>query len=209
MTLVAITQRVVTDPATEERRDALDRRWHVFLAAAGLGALPVPNDAAAALALVQAVDPAGLILSGGGDLAAFGGDAADRDATEAALLGWAERRRKPAIGVCRGMQQIVQLGGGRIERLDGHVRERHRLRFRGRSVSVNSFHELAVTAVPERDFEVLARAPGGTIEAVRHRTLQRTGIMWHPEREAPFAEHDLALFRWTFHPARIQAACAD
>jgi len=134
------------------------------------------------------------------------------------LLGWATRRRKPVIGVCRGMQQIVHLGGGRIERIEGHVREHHRLRFRGRSVSVNSYHDLAVTAVPERDFEVLARAPGGTIEAVRHRTLRRIGIMWHPEREQPFAQHDLALFREAFqpvalqpvvaHPAAIQAACA-
>jgi putative glutamine amidotransferase len=209
LTLVAITQRVVVDAATRERRDALDRRWHAFLAADGLGALPVPNDAAAALTLVEAVDPAGVILSGGGDLTTFGGDAADRDETEVALVRWAERRGKPVIGVCRGMQQIVQLGGGRIERIDGHVHERHRLRFRGRSVSVNSFHELAVTAVPEREFEVLARAPGGTIEAVRHRTVRRTGIMWHPEREPPFADHDLALFRQTFHPVAIQAACAD
>lgn len=209
MSLVAITQRVVIDPTTGERRDALDRRWHAFLAAAGLVALPVANDAATALAQVEAADPAGLVLSGGGDLAAFGGDAQDRDATEAALLAWAERRRRPVIGVCRGMQQIVHLGGGRIERIDGHVRERHRLRFRGRSVSVNSFHDLAVTAVPERDFEVLARAPGGTIEAVRHRTLRRIGIMWHPEREQPFAEHDLALFRKGFLSLPIQAACAD
>lgn len=209
MILVAISQRIVVDPITTERRDALDQRWHRFLSACGLGALALPNDAAAALALMEEIDPAGLILSGGGDLTVFGGDADDRDAAEAALLRWAELRRKPVIGVCRGMQQIVHLGGGRIERLDGHVRERHRLRFRGRSVSVNSFHELAVAAVPERDFEVLARAPGGTIEAVRHRTLRRTGIMWHPEREQPFADHDLALFRQSFLPVPAQAACAD
>ncbi len=40
-------------------------------------------------------------------------------------------------------------------------------------------------------------------------TLRRTGIMWHPEREQPFADHDLALFRQTFLPVPAQAACAD
>lgn len=206
--LVALTQRVMVDPATGERRDALDRRWHGFLAEAGLRALLLPNDAQAVLALVAAVDPAGVILSGGGDLAALGGDAPERDATEKALLDWADGCRKPVIGVCRGMQQIVYRAGGRIERIDGHVRTRHRLSFCGQSVSVNSYHDFAVTDVPG-EIEVLARASDATIEAVRHRKLPRIGIMWHPERELPFAAHDLSLFRETFLPTAAQAACAD
>ena len=47
-----------------------------------------------------------MVLTGGNDLAALGGDAPERDATENALLDAAESRRLPVIGVCRGMQVI-------------------------------------------------------------------------------------------------------
>jgi putative glutamine amidotransferase len=42
----------------------------------------------------------GIVLTGGNDLTAYGGDAPDRDATETALLDFAERRNLPVLGVC-------------------------------------------------------------------------------------------------------------
>lgn len=209
LTLVAITQRILRDPVTEERRDALDQRWTGFLAAAGLRPLILPNHAPSALELVQEVDPAGLVLSGGGDLTACGGDAAERDATEAALVAWAVARRRPVLGVCRGMQQLLHLAGAKLDRIEGHVRTRHKIAFQGRAIEVNSFHDFALRAVPDKEFVVLARDVDGTIEAVRHRRLPQIGIMWHPERETPFADHDIALFRaHVAAGAAMEAACA-
>ncbi|MCC7047659.1 MAG: gamma-glutamyl-gamma-aminobutyrate hydrolase family protein [Alphaproteobacteria bacterium] len=210
MTLVAITQRILRDQATGERRDALDQRWSPFLAAAGLLPLVLPNDAPTALALLRGCEPAGVILTGGGDLSAYGGADDDRDATEAALVSWATATARPVLGVCRGMQQLLHLAGARLDRVEGHVRTRHKLVFAGRPIEVNSYHDFAVRSVPDKDFAVLAAAPDGTVEAVRHRRLPQIGIMWHPEREAPFAAHDIALFRGHFTAqAAAEAACAD
>ncbi|MCC6471364.1 MAG: gamma-glutamyl-gamma-aminobutyrate hydrolase family protein [Alphaproteobacteria bacterium] len=215
MTLVAITQRVLRDPSTDERRDALDQRWTRFLAAAGLLALVLPNHLPSALALVRRFEPAGVILTGGGDLVAYGGDAAERDATEAALVSWAMQAGRPVLGACRGMQQLLHLAGARLDRVEAHVRTRHKLVFAGRPIEVNSYHDFAIRSVPDQDYAVLAEAPDGTVEAVRHRRLPQLGIMWHPEREAPFAAHDIALFRGHFgvavpaEAASAEAACAD
>src|SRR5277367_5493920 len=106
MNKVAITQRVSRVPVYGERRDCLDQAWTKFLAACGLLPVLLPNFTDVALALCEDVRIAGLVLTGGNDLAELGGDAPERDAVENALLDLAERRSLPVIGVCRGMQLI-------------------------------------------------------------------------------------------------------
>jgi gamma-glutamyl-gamma-aminobutyrate hydrolase PuuD len=44
-------------------------------------------------------------------------------------------------------------------------------------------------------------AADGVVKAVRHSAHPITGIMWHPERIAPFAADDVALFRRVFGAA--------
>ena len=206
--LVAITQRVVIDPHTGERRDALDQRWTGFLALSGLRPLLVPNDAETALDLVREFDPAGVILTGGGDLSALGGDAPERDAMEAALVDWSCAIDRPVLGVCRGMQHLLHLGGATLQRVTEHVRTRHALTIRGRAASVNSYHDWAALRVNGHNWDVLARADDGVIEAVQHRGHRWLGIMWHPEREQPVAAHDVALFREHFAVRRVARRCA-
>src|ERR1700691_1446620 len=124
MRMVAITQRVTVVPAYGERRDCLDQAWPRFLAACGLLPLAVPNVAEVALAMVRDANPAGLGLTGGNDLAALGGDAPERDATENALLDAAEARGLPVLGVCRGMQLMQQRCAIPLQRVEGHVTRR-------------------------------------------------------------------------------------
>lgn len=59
---------------------------------------------------------------------------------------------------------------------------------------MNSFHALGLRPdhVPET-LAAMASAPDGTVEAIRHSVHPWTAIMWHPEREAPYDEADLAL----------------
>jgi len=197
LTLVAVSQRVVTDARDGERRDALDQRWAGFLAACGLRALPVPNRPEDAVDLVETAGARGVLLTGGGDIGTLGGKDAERDETEALLVGWARWHGFPIVGVCRGMQVIQALFGVPLVPVSGHVGNRHPVIANGASMEVNSYHGFGTTqSVP--DLEPCAVAEDGVVEAVRHRHEPIRGIMWHPEREAAINEADVALFRNAF-----------
>ena len=178
---VAVSQRVDIVPRRGERRDALDQSWTRLLAACGLVAVPVPNDPDVAAAMFAAIGSAGLLLTGGNDLARYGGDAPERDETERLLLQLARERRLPVMGVCRGMQVIQDAFGVPLRRVEGHVAVRHPV---DGIRTVNSFHGFgATTTVPA--LEVLAHAADGVVEAIRHADEPIVGQMWHPERLRP------------------------
>jgi putative glutamine amidotransferase len=195
MNLVAVTQRVEVIGDRDERRDALDQRWGLFLQACGLMPLLVPNQPEIAEELLAAVSLQGLLLTGGNSLSAYGGDAPERDATETRLLAMARQRRWPVVGVCRGMQVIQHHYGVPLKKIRGHANVVHPLVVDGSAAPpVNSFHDFGATdSVPPLD--VIATAGDGMVEAVRHVTDRVLGVMWHPERYAPFRQPDIKMFR--------------
>jgi len=194
---VAITQRVSVVPAYGERRDCLDQAWTKFLLACELLPVLLPNVTEAALGLCERAGITGLVLTGGNDLAVLGGNAPERDAVENALLDLAERRKLPVLGVCRGMQVIQQRCGIPLRRVEGHVTQRQVIRINGEPKEVNSYHHFgAFDSRPPLD--VWAVADDGVVKAIRHSTQPITGIMWHPERSAPFSPADIVLFREIF-----------
>jgi len=197
MKTVAITQRVVKVPEYGERRDCLDQAWPRFLAACGLAPIALPNVTEVALPLCTEAAVRGLVLSGGNDLAVYGGDAPERDAVEFALLDWAEQHGLPVLGVCRGMQVIQHRFAVGLRRVEGHVAPRQVIQIEGQPREVNSYHHFAaIDSHPQ--LEVWGTAADGVIKAVRHTTHPITGIMWHPERCTPFSPDDVALFRRVF-----------
>jgi len=194
---VAVTQRVAVVPERAERRDCLDQAWPRFLSACGLLPLTLPNVLEVAVDLCEQARIAGLVLTGGNDLAALGGDAPERDALEHELLALAERRGLPVLGVCRGMQIIQQRFGTPLRRVEGHVASHQVICIEGRREDVNSYHRYA--ALESRaPLEPWAAADDGVVKAVRHSSQPITGIMWHPERRSPFSPMDVALFRRVF-----------
>ncbi|MDX2222365.1 MAG: gamma-glutamyl-gamma-aminobutyrate hydrolase family protein [Rhodospirillaceae bacterium] len=199
MHLVALSQRVDIDERRGERRDALDQRWIGLLAACGALPLPVPNCAESAVALLAHGRPDALILTGGNDLAAYGGNAPERDAAEAAIVAWARTHRVPVLGVCRGMQMLVHLLGGTLRRIGGHAGTRHRVQLAGGTAEVNSYHDWAVDRLPPGCLP-RAVAEDGSVEGFQHDRENLTGLMWHPEREPSYAESDLAVIRDLFVP---------
>ena len=205
MKRIAVSQRVDAVPGRDERRDALDIRLGRLLWTLGLLPIPLcsgvvaepvaegrPGNAAEYLA---ALNPDGILLSGGNDL----GEAPGRDRLERAALAYAREHGIPVLGICRGLQIINGDEGGTLAALDGHVAVRHGIfgplaGTAGRMV--NSYHNHGV--LPDGlapTLEPLAWSEDGAVEALGHRDRPWLAIMWHPERDHPTAAADCELIR--------------
>jgi N5-(cytidine 5'-diphosphoramidyl)-L-glutamine hydrolase len=193
MRAVLVSQRVEILPDRNERRDALDQGLVDFFFECGFVAIPVPNHLSVAQKLIQQEPSVGVILSGGNDLAAHGGDAPERDATEDLLVSGASTRGIPVLGICRGFQFLVHRSGGVLVRAEGHVACRHVIHGAANR-TVNSFHDWAVSRCGD-GWEVQATAADGTVELAGCPARQQWGLMWHPEREAKFSDDDVSLVR--------------
>lgn len=189
---VAVSQRIDLIKDRDEARDALDGRLSQWLGHAGFLSFPVPNVLTSVAGWLEALAPDAIILSGGNDI----GAAPTRDVTERNLLAFAEARRMPVLGICRGMQMMAIHAGGRLKVVQGHVCTRH-APLVVRNVppdeypgSVNSYHGWSLDGMPP-GYEVTAVSSDGEIEAMRHQTLPWVGWMWHPEREDVFSPIDI------------------
>jgi gamma-glutamyl-gamma-aminobutyrate hydrolase PuuD len=206
---IGLTQRVEVVPGYGERRDCLDQRWAGLMISLGFCPVPLSNDVADVPAYLEALALDGVVLTGGNDLVeAAGGESAapERDRFEHLLLDFCDGRQTPAFGVCRGLQMMNVHYGGSLQRVEGHVNQRHLVELdRGlfhsypESITVNSYHDFALVESAKSDkLQPVAWAEDGTVEAAVHLSLPHVGVMWHPEREEFLAEHDLMLIRRAF-----------
>lgn len=196
---VLVSQRVDTIAVYSERRDALDQRWAAFLHACSLLPIPVPNATERLADYLALPGLAGVVLTGGNNLAALGGNTPERDRIEGQLLTNALAEGLPLIGVCRGMQFIQHSLGVTLQPVEGHVCERQVIQIGDRLQEANSYHRFAALD-SSPDLAPWAWADDKVIKAVRHRHAPILGIMWHPERLSPFAERDIQLFTQHFKP---------
>ena len=197
MKRILYTQRVEAVSGYNERRDCADQQIARFIWSCGFLPIAMNNLPELTAQYIEALQPAGIVLTGGNDLAVYGGSAPERDDTESKLLEIAIRDNIPLLGFCRGMQLLSWYFGAKLMPVTGHVATWHRLNGDFAERKVNSYHNFAVNALPDC-FEVLAQTEDGTIEAIRHRTQRLLGIMWHPEREPAFSQADVNLFREFF-----------
>lgn len=192
MRRVGFTLRV---DAVRERRDAIDQAWYGVAAAAGLVPVLLPNlpDPRRVAGLIAELGLAGVVLTGGNDLAHLPGAteaAPERDAVEREVLAVCGARGLPVLGVCRGMQHLIAYHGGKLQRVAGHVARPHPLHVAvagpipiASRAAVNSFHGWGATPADlPAALRVAATSDDGTVEAVAHATLPQWGLMWHPER---------------------------
>ncbi|QJB55731.1 gamma-glutamyl-gamma-aminobutyrate hydrolase family protein [Pseudodesulfovibrio sp. zrk46] len=200
---IGVTMRQVRVEQTDTTYDSLDTDWLPFLndVLPDVVWVPVPNMGEAVVDWASDLGLSGVLLTGGDDWGTF----PVRDQTERALCEWAKAEQLPLLGVCRGMQVLNYVMGGKLPSVRNgesevdHVAAVHQLETPDGVLTVNSFHN---GLLQEQDvaplFLIWARSADGMVEAVRKHGGMMTGIMWHPERESTPMEHDMKLFKSIF-----------
>ena len=148
----------------------------------------------------------GLLLPGGGDI--FG--ALDR--WETAVINAFVCRRRPILGICRGMQALnVYFGGTLHDRIEGHQLAAGDMvhvtqatgviaRLLGETPAVTSNHHQAVKELG-MGLSACQWAEDDVVEGFIHDTLPVLGVQYHPERQSfrrwrDDAADAAALFQW-------------
>lgn len=194
---VIYTQRVEIIDSYQERRDCADQHIPLFIETCGYLPVPVPNVISDLQTFVEVTAPGGIILTGGNSLAQYGGMAPERDETDRRLIELALRKNIPLYGFCRGMQSVLDYFGCEIENIQGHVAVRHVVNGEWGSIEVNSFHNQACKKL-KRPLQVMAEAEDGVVEAAVYSEKSIAVTMWHPERENPFRDEDVARVKKLF-----------
>ena len=199
--------------------------------------IPPHKDKEAIQTLLDTLD--GIVLSGGGDinpllmgeepLPQLHSVCPERDESELFLAREAFHRQIPILGICRGIQVMAAVLGGKIfqdiyVQSEGtkikhsqdmprytashtiNIKEGSTLQsiFGGKqTLRVNSFHHQAVSD-PGPHLTVSAMSPDGIIEAVEsneHKAL--LGVQWHPECFILNNDESMmSVFRWLISEAR-------
>lgn len=118
-----------------------------------------------------------------------------RDSLDLALCRAFLEKKKPILGIGRGMHIInIALGGTLHQGLNAQFPEhsrhtKHMIHTKpgsvlstliGETCEVNSYHHQAVKALGD-GLEAVARAEDGLVEAIWHSTLPVFGVEWNPE----------------------------
>lgn len=202
MKFIFASQRVDRIDGYNEIRDSLDENWLTLFLECGFEILPVPNNYNIASQMINNIECYGILLTGGTNLLKYGGISEHRDRIDKLLLDFAIENRIPLLGVCRGMQSIVDYFDGTLKEVQGHVAKKHKVQGTINR-EVNSYHGMSIDELPGC-LEHMAVALDGTVEAIRHTEYNLLGIMWHPEREVPFNEEDIDLIKKFFNRGIIR-----
>lgn len=196
-----ITQRESVD-AHGEALDILEARYTAYFAGLGITVRPVSNFMSDLTPLLEEEPFDGLILTGGGDLPAElyshphgGGTQPNRDRTEKQLIEFCLREKRPILGICRGMQYLNGLWGGKISALDNLKAERligmdHPVELSGEQWLVNQYHNdgIFVRNLAEGLEPLAVDVENQVVEAFTAKEARVLGLQWHPER--PFAAEE-------------------
>ncbi len=186
MKKVIVTQRFSKDKKTNEIRDALDIRLTRYLLSLKIFPILIANSFGERSSIftkhfLNETKPHGLILTGGEDF----GKNIPRDRLENILLKYFIRKKKPILGICRGMQNLSLFFGSKLKKIKNHVNRRHSCEFLTKDKyfpkKIKCFHNYSINTCP-KNFTVTVKSRDGSIESIKHNKHKWEGWMWHPER---------------------------
>ena len=197
--IIAITSRELYTRSNKKKKDFLSKDWYKLANKCNFKILPLLNSNHKSLQFLNQKKVKGIIFSGGGPITKnlgklkFNKDNSinsNRDIIETKLYKICKKKNIPLLGVCRGMQVINLLEGGKIHKIRNHVSKIHNLKLKKKFIKeyilpkkVNSFHEYGI----KRQFLGKKLEEIGLVnnyvEVFKHEKKKIYGIMWHPERK--------------------------
>ena len=112
-----------------------------------------------------------------------------RDDFETKLIKLFLSKRKPILGICRGMQFLNLFFGGKLSKLNNHAGTIHNIITNSNYSKyfpklVNSYHNYGIKKNDvSNKFLPISFDKNNNIEAMEHYKKNIYAIMWHPERE--------------------------
>ena len=167
--IVGLTQRVLYHKS--RAYDSIEHGWYSYLREHTLAFVPNRGDQNFQ-ELATSIDA--LIITGGDD-------SAIRRTTELKLATEMMKQSKPVIGVCHGAFLLVDVLGGQLGTIEGHLDVLHEINYFGDTKIVNSHHSLYNKKL-HNNATSLATDEDGHCEAWIDSRLSIAGVVWHPER---------------------------
>ena len=189
-----ITQREITD-AHGVSCDCLERSYVDYFTGMGISLIPVSNFARPDESVLTQADL--LILTGGGDLPAKGytdetlsvNAQTERDETERFLFDYAIKHGVPVLGICRGMQFINAVLGGKTDKNFVGAEKRkcgtdHIIQSGTDTLTVNHYHNdfIRIGNLAKELTPLFTDEENGTVEICACSEKRILAFQYHPER---------------------------
>ena len=149
MKKILVSQRPCYDKKYKEKFDKVDNKLLDLIIKLNFIPILVPNlDLKTFLKWIKNIEFGGILLSGGGDIGTK--ETQNRDRVEKYLYNLSIKKKKPIIGICRGMQFISKLNGVRLKKVKHHVRKKHKITTsENKNFIVNSYHNYSISKCPK------------------------------------------------------------
>ncbi len=189
-----ITQREITD-SHGVSCDSLERSYTDYFTGMGVSLIPVSNFALPDESVLRRAEL--LILTGGGDLPAKGytdetvsvNEQKERDKTERFLFDYAVTHEIPILGICRGMQFVnAMLGGKTVKNFIGKEKRRcgtdHITKSATETLIVNHYHNdfIRIGNLAKELTPMFTDEENGTVEIFACPEKKILAFQYHPER---------------------------
>ena len=125
MKIIGITQRIDNYPDRAELREALDFRLPLILNKLNLICIPISAYSSKESLTELFKLLSGFVLSGGNNI----GEYPARDQLEEFILEYSASRNIPVLGICHGMQVILNYEKFNLTKIKNHVNIRHKIFF--------------------------------------------------------------------------------